>query len=154
MQRGSKEWAWRLSLCRDRRYQFCIARKDGAAVGYVVVRRMEPGRIHQLGKHPAAVITDLVAVDDDLRVLRALARKAVAIAGDLRTVAALTVTTNPIHRRALAASGFVSPAFPLLGRALARRAPVFMWLPKGPASQLQADGMSLTFADAAIDLDL
>ena len=42
----------------------------------------------------------------------------------------------------------------MIGRALRRRSPVFMWLPKGPAALLKADGMALTFADAAIDFDL
>jgi hypothetical protein len=154
MRRGSKEWAWRLSVCGNHRYHFCIAHRAGEPAGYVVVRRMEPGRIPQLGKHAAAMITDLAAVADDPQVLRALAPRALAIAGELGTVAALIVTTSPIHRRVLAGAGFLSPAFPLIGRALKRRAPVFMWLPKGPASQLRADRMSLTFADAAVDLDL
>jgi hypothetical protein len=154
MRRGSEEWSWRLSICGDRSYHFCIARRAGEPAGYVVVRRMEGGRVPQLGKHAAALITDLAAVDDDPKLLRALAGRALAIAGKLRAVAALTITTIPAHRRALAVTGFVSPAFPLIGRALSRRSPVFVWLPKGPASQLKADGVSLTFADAAVDFDL
>jgi hypothetical protein len=115
---------------------------------------MGTGRLLLLGKRAAAMITDLAAVDDDAAVLRALARRALAIAGELRAVVALTITTSPAHGRALVASGFVSPAFPLIGRALRRRSPAFMWLPKGPAARLKADAMALTFADAAIDLDL
>ena len=61
----------------------------------MVVRRLESGRVRVLGKSAAAVITDLVAVDDDAVVLRALTRSALAIAGELRTVAAFTITTNP-----------------------------------------------------------
>jgi hypothetical protein len=154
MQRGSKEWSWRLSVCGNHSYHFCIARKAGEALGYVVARRLRSGRVRVLGKSATAVITDLVAVDDDAVVLRALTRSALAIAGELRAVAAFTITTSPAHRRALAASGFVSSALPLIGRALRRRSPVFMWLPKGPAALLKADGMALTFADAAIDFDL
>jgi hypothetical protein len=154
MRRGSQEWAWRLSVCGDRSYRFCVAHRAGEPAGYVAVRRMTTGRIRQLGERRAAIVTDLVAVDDDPEVLRALGRRALAIAGELRAVTALTITTNQAHRRALAATGFVSPAFPLIGRALQRRSPVFMWLPKGPGCQLRADRMALTFADAAVDLDL
>ena len=154
MRRGSKEWMWRLSVCGDRSYRFCIVRRAGAAVGYAVVRRMGSGRLPLLRNRTAAMITDLVAVDDDTAVLQMLARRALAIAGELGAVAILTVTTSPAHRRALAASGFVSPAYPLIGRVLRRRAPVYMWLPEGPAAELKADGMTLTLADAAIDFDL
>ena len=154
MRRGSKEWMWRLSVCGDRSYHFCIVRRAGEAVGYAVVRRMGSGRLPLLRNRTAAMITDLVAVDDDTAVLQMLARRALAIAGELGAVAILTVTTSPAHRRALAASGFVSPAYPLIGRALRRRSPVYMWLPKGPAAELKADGMTLTLADAAIDFDL
>jgi len=154
MRRGASEWSWRLSVCGDHSYRLSIARKAGEPVGYVAVRRIALGRIPQLGKRRAAMITDFVAMDDDPKLLRALARRALAMAGELRAVAALTTITNPSHRRALAASGFVSPAFPLIGGALARRSPVFMWLPKGAGATLKADHMELTFADAAVDLDL
>ncbi len=154
MRRGSKEWMWRLSICGNRSYRFCIAHRAGEAVGYVAVRRMESGRVPLLGKRTAAIITDLATVVDDAAVPQALARRALAIAGELGAVAALTVTTNPTHRRALTATGFASPAFPLIGRVLRRRSPVFMWLPRGPGAHLKADGMALTFADAAIDFDL
>jgi hypothetical protein len=66
----------------------------------------------------------------------------------------LFVTTAPSHRRALAAMGFVSPGFPVLGRLLARRAPTYMWLPRGPGAALAAENMTMTFADSAVDLDL
>jgi hypothetical protein len=154
MRRGAREWSWRSSVCGEHSYRLSIAHQAGEPVGYVAVRLMAPGRIPQLGKRQAAMITDFVATKDDPKLLRALARRALATAGELRAVAALTATTNPIHRRALAASGFVSPAFPLIGGALARRAPVFMWLPKDAGAPLKADHMDLTFADAAVDLDL
>jgi hypothetical protein len=154
MRRGASEWAWRMSMCGEHSYRLSIARKAGAPAGYVAVRLMAAGRIPQLGGRQAAMITDFVAVDDDPTLLRALARRALAIAGEMRAVAALAATTNASHRSALAASGFLSPAFPVIGGALARRAPVFMWLPKGPGAALAADHIELTFADAAVDLDL
>jgi len=154
MRRGASEWSWRVSVCGDHSYRLSVARKAGAPVGYVAVRLMAPGRIPQLGKRQAAMITDFVAMNDDPTLLRALARRAVTMAGELRAVAALTATTNASHRSALAAAGFLSPAFPVLGRALARRSPVFMWLPKGPGAALKADHIEFTFADAAVDLDL
>jgi acetyltransferase (GNAT) family protein len=154
MRRGSKEWSWRLSVCGERSYHFAVAHRSGEPVGYAAVRGMASGRVPQLGNRRAAMITDLVAADDDPKLLRALARRALAMAGELQAVAALTTTTNPAHRRALAAAGFMSPAFPLIGRALKRRSPVFMWLPKGPGCELKSDHMELTFADAAVDLDL
>src|SRR5438105_15957138 len=115
---------------------------------------MQPGRAARWGRDKHALVTDLVAIGDDPDVLLALARRALALAGEMRAVALLTVTTMRSHCRALAASGFLSPDFPLLGRVLRGRAPVFMWLPKGPAAELQANGMALSFADAAVDLDL
>jgi hypothetical protein len=154
MRRGSSEWSWRLSVCGDHSYRLSIARSAGDPVGYVAVRRTAAGRIRQLGKRAAAAVTDLVAIDDDADLLRALARRALAMAAQSRAVAALAATTNPAHRKALAAAGFLSPALPLVGSALARRSPVFMWLPKGAGAALAADRMELTFADAAVDLDL
>jgi RimJ/RimL family protein N-acetyltransferase len=154
MRRGAQDWSWRLSLCGDRRYRFCVARQAGKAVGYAVARPMAPGSSRQLGKLRAAIITDLVAVDDDAKVLGALARKSVAIAGELRAAIAVVATTAAAHRAALARAGFLSPGFPVLGRILARRAPQFMWLPRGPSVTLSAENVAMTFADAAVDLDL
>jgi hypothetical protein len=50
--------------------------------------------------------------------------------------------------------GFLSPGFPLLGRFLERRAPQYMWLPRGPAAQLAVNGVLLTFADSDVDFKL
>jgi GNAT superfamily N-acetyltransferase len=154
MRRGARDWSWRLSICDERHYRFCIARRAGEPVGYVVVRRLTPGRSRQLGKVATAIITDLVAPRDDPIVLRALAHRAVAIAGQLRTAIVLVTTSAPAHRTALTKTGFISPAFPMIGRFLGRRSPQFMWVPRGPAAPLRAVDMALTFADVAIDLDL
>jgi GNAT superfamily N-acetyltransferase len=151
MRRGAQDWSWRLSLCGDRRYRFSVARRAGKPVGYVVGRALRPGRT---GRLRSAIITDLVAVNDDAEVLRALARKAVVIAADLRATVALTVTNAGAHRTALARAGFLSPSFPAVGKVLARRAPQFMWLPRGRAVALTSDRLAVTFADAAVDLDL
>ncbi len=82
----------------------------------------------------AAMITDLVALDDDPAVLRALVGKAVRTAAALEARILLMATTSSAHARALA--GFLSPATPLVGRLLARRAPQFMWRPKGARRQV------------------
>jgi hypothetical protein len=37
---------------------------------------------------------------------------------------------------------------------LARRAPQFLWLPGGQFVSLSAENVAMTFADAAVDLDL
>jgi len=87
-------------------------------------------------------------------VLRALARRAVAIAGHWGVVVLLMATTLPAHRRALAASGFLSSKWPVLARVLARAAPIFMWAPTGPGAPLTADYLALTFADSDVDLNL
>jgi hypothetical protein len=47
-----------------------------------------------------------------------------------------------------------TPSWPVVGKYLGRRAPQFMWWPKGPASGLTVDKVALTFADATIDFDL
>lgn len=154
MQRGAKDWSWRLSVCGEHRYRFCIARRKGVPVGYTVVRPIMPGRSRRLGKLKAAIIADLVAVGDDPSVLRTLARRAIKVTAELGAVIVLTATTTLAHRNALAAMGFISPGFPLIGRLLERRSPQFMWLPRDLASPLTADNMALTFADVAIDLDL
>jgi len=154
MRRGAAEWSWRLSVCGERRYRFGVARRDGEPVGYVVVRRMTPGRSGALDRLRTAIITDIVAVRDDPVVLGALAGEAAALAADLGARAMLTATTAAAHRAALARIGFISPATPLVGRVLASRAPQFMWLPRGPGQRLSAGDLSLSFADVAIDLDL
>jgi hypothetical protein len=154
MRRGAVDWSWRLSVCGERRYRFCLARRAGKPVGYVVVRRMMPGRSPRMDKLKPAIVTDLVAVDDDRHVLRALALKAVEIASELQATLVLTATTTASHRKALAGVGFISPAWPVIGPLLARRSPQFMWRPWGPAATLKATDMTLTFADVAIDLDL
>jgi len=154
MRRGASDWSWRLSICGGRRYRFCIARRADEPVGYVVVRRLAPGQGRQLDKLATAIITDLVAVNDDPKVLRALALRAVAIATQLQTTIVLATISALTHQTVLTKVGFVSPAFPMIGRFLGRRSPQFMWLPRGAAAALRADEMMLTFADVAIDLDL
>jgi GNAT superfamily N-acetyltransferase len=154
MRRDAADWSWRLSVCGERRYRFCVASRDGQPVGYVVVRQMTPGRSRRLDRLGAAIITDLVAANDDPAILRTLAARAVAIAAELHALVVVTATTTPAHQRALARMGFVSPALPLAGRFLLERSPQFMWLPRGAASALRADAMALSFADVAIDLDL
>jgi hypothetical protein len=155
MRRDAAEWSWRLSVAAgDRRYRICVARRAGEPVGYAVVRRMTPGRSRGLDRLRAAIITDLAAADDDAAVLGALAGEAVALAADLGARAMLTATTAVAHRAALTRVGFISPATPLVGRMLAPRAPQFMWLPRGAGEALSPDGLSLSFADVAIDLDL
>jgi GNAT superfamily N-acetyltransferase len=154
MRRGASEWSWRMSIYPERTYRFCIAYQDGEPLGYVAVRAMTPGRSRQMGKFRGALITDLVAVRDDSAILRALAARAIAISAELRAAVALFVTTARSHRRALAAIGFVSPSFPLLGHVLARHAPTYMWNPRGPAAALSAENVTMTFADSAVDLDL
>jgi GNAT superfamily N-acetyltransferase len=154
MRRGASEWSWRMSIYPGNTYRFSVAYRDGVPVGYVAVRPMTPGRSRQMGRLRGALITDLVALRGDPATLRVLAAKGVAIAAELRATVALLLTTAPSHRRALAAMGFLSPGFPVLGRLLARRAPIYMWLPRGPGAGLAADNMTMTFADSAVDLDL
>jgi acetyltransferase (GNAT) family protein len=154
MRRGADEWSWRLKVCGERQYHVCLARRVGVPVGYVVVRRMTPGASRILGRRDGAIITDLVAVDDDPAVLRALAWRAVGIAARLRVVVLLTTTSLAAHRRALVAIGFISPGLPVIGRFLDRAAPTFMWSPRGPAAELQASDLALTFADSDVDLNL
>src|SRR5262249_32307713 len=89
MRRGADEWAWRLSVCGERQYHVCVARCAGAPVGYVAVRRMTPGASRILGRRAGAIITDLVSLDNDPAVLRALVRHAVAIAARLQVVVVL-----------------------------------------------------------------
>ena len=154
MRRGAEEWAWRLEVCGERQYHVCLARRDGVPVGYVAVRRMTPGASRILGRRAGAIITDLVAIDNEPAVLRALARRAVAIAARLQVVVVLVATTLAAHRRALVASGFLSPGLPVLGRFLSRAAPTFMWSPRGPGAGLGAEDFMFTFADSDVDLAL
>jgi hypothetical protein len=154
MRRGGDEWAWRLEVCGERQYHVCLARRAGAPVGYVAVRRMTPGASRILGRRTGAIITDLVALDDEPAVLRALVRRAVAIAARLQVVVVLVATTLAAHRRALLASGFLSPGWPVVGRFLHRAAPTLMWSPRGPGAGLTAQDFMFTFADSDVDLAL
>jgi GNAT superfamily N-acetyltransferase len=152
MRRDAAEWRWRLPIRAERTYRFCVAYRADAPVGYVVLRRLTPGRIRQLGRIEGAFITDLAA--EDASTVRALAVRAVAIAADIRARLVLAATTIPIHQRVLARLGFLSPAVPLISKMLAPRAPRFMWVPRGPAAALVAGDIAFTFADATIDFDL
>jgi hypothetical protein len=154
MRRGADEWSWRLSVCGDRRYRFFVACRGDQPLGYIVVRRLTPGSSRLLGSIPAAVVTDLVTVNDDSRLVRALAARAVACGSELGAAVVLATTTNQGHQRAFTGMGFLSPRFPLLGRFLGKRAPQYMWRPKGPGAELAVDGVSLTFADSDVDLNL
>jgi Acetyltransferase (GNAT) domain len=154
MRRDAEEWAWRLSVCGEREYHVCLARRAGTPVGYAVVRRMTQGASRILGRRAGAIITDLVAVDNEPAVLRALVRRAVAIAARLQVVVVLVATSVAAHRRALVASGFLSPGLPVAGRFLRRAAPTFMWSPRGPGAGLAAEDFTFTFADSDVDLAL
>jgi len=152
MRRGEAEWRWRLSLCGERSYHFCLARRAGEPVGYVAVRRLKPGSSRQLGRIPGAIVTDLVAVDDEPTVLRALSTRAATVASELGAAVVLAVTSRPSQRNALVSAGFLSPDFPLLGRPLTRRSPQYMWVPKGPGAHISAGTIALNFADSDVDL--
>lgn len=154
MRRGAADWAWRLTVCGERTYHVCIASVAGEPAGYVVVRKVTRGSSRMLGRLAAAMITDLVAVDDDPLVLRALAARAVAIAGRLGVVLVVMATTSRRHRKILVASGFLSPGVPVLGGLLERRAPAFMWSPDGSGNLIDPDDVTFTFADSDVDFHL
>jgi GNAT superfamily N-acetyltransferase len=152
MQRGEAEWRWRLSVCGERSYHFCLARRAGEPVGYVAVRRLTPGSSRQLGRISGALITDMAAVHDEPAVLHALSTRAVAVASELGATVVLAATNESSQRDALAKAGFLSPDFPLLGRVLSRRSPQYMWLPKGPSAKISAGTIALSFSDSDVDL--
>jgi Acetyltransferase (GNAT) family len=152
MRRGAAEWRWRLSVCGERSYHFCLARRAGEPIGYVAVRRLKPGSSRQLGRIPGAIVTDLVAVDDEPAVLHALSTRAATVASELGAAVVLAVTSRPSQRNALVSAGFLSPDFPLLGRPLTRRSPQYMWVPKGPGTHISAGTIALNFADSDVDL--
>ena len=154
MRRDAQELSWRLSLSGERQYRFTVASRASEPVGYVAVRRATPGTNRLMDRLRVALITDLVAVDDEAAVLRSLACSAVASAGQLGAAAMLATTTVPAQQKALAAAGFLSSHVPLLGTMLAARSPRFMWVPEGPAARLTAEGIALTFADSDADFNL
>jgi hypothetical protein len=98
------------------------------------------------------MITDLVAVDEEPAVLRALCTRAAIVASELGAAVVLAVTSRPSQLNALVSAGFLSPDFPLLDRALTRRSPQYMWVPKGPGTQVSASTMAFNFADSDVDL--
>jgi len=152
MLRDAKEWSWKVALT-NRTYRFCVLRRGGLPVGYVAVRRLPVGSVAS-AKFPTALIADLVAVEDDTQVLRALGARAADIAAELQCRIVVTTTTKKAHQHMLTTIGYLSPGFPLFGRLLRRRSPVFMWSPAGPGSKVVADRMQLTFADSDADLNL
>jgi hypothetical protein len=154
MRRGSEEWSWRLGVSGARRYLFCVAAISGEPAGYVAVRRMTPGSSRMLGKRTGAIVTDLVIIDDDPALMRALIARAVSFTAELRAPVLLASTTVAGHRRGYTALGFLSSSMPVLGRSLQRRAPQFMWRPQGPAAALTADTITLSFSDSDVDLNL
>jgi GNAT superfamily N-acetyltransferase len=154
MRRDAQELSWRLSLTNERQYRFTVASRAGEPVGYVAVRRATPGTNRLMDRLRAALVTDLVAVNDEPAVLRSLARSAAASAGQLGAAAALATTTIPAQQKALTAAGFLSPQVPLLGSMLAARSPRFMWVADGPAAELTPDRIALTFADSDADFNL
>jgi ribosomal protein S18 acetylase RimI-like enzyme len=81
MRRDTQELSWRLSLVNERQYRFTVASRAGEPVGYVAVRRATPGTNRLIDRVRAALVTDLVAVDNEVAVLRSLANSIVASAG-------------------------------------------------------------------------
>ncbi len=154
MRRDCKEWTWRLSFRPDRTYHICMAYRSGEPVGYVAVRRLTPGRSRLSRRLAAAIIIDLVVVGDDGQVLRALTRRAVAIAGALNAKVVVAATTLAHYRKALASQGFISSGFPIVGRFMRRAAPQFMWSPQGPGAEIDKRSIALTFADSDVDINL
>ena len=112
----------------------------------------EAGEQPAARSHPGAIVTDLVAVDDEPTVLRALSTRAATVASELGAAVVLAVTSRPSQRNALVSAGFLSPDFPLLGRPLTRRSPQYMWVPKGPGAHISAGTIALNFADSDVDL--
>jgi ribosomal protein S18 acetylase RimI-like enzyme len=154
MRRNAQELCWRLSLSSERQYRFTVASRANEPVGYVAVRRATPGTNRLMDLLRAAIVTDLVAVDNEAAVLRSLASSGVASAGHLHAMTALVTTTVPAQQKALAAAGFLSSRVPLVGSLLSSRSPRFMWVAEGPAAQLAVDGIALTFADSDADFNL
>lgn len=154
MRRGRDEWAWRLSVCGPRRYRFCVAARDGLTEGYIAARRVTPGSSRILGKREAAIITDLVVPFDNRSLSRALIARVVSFADGIGAAVALAATTVPSYRNVYASLGFLSPDFPILGRRLARSAPQFRWLPRGPGAGLADMTTSLSLSDSDVDLNL
>ena len=154
MRRDSKEWSWRLSFRPDLTYHICIAYRSDEPIGYVAVRRLTPDRSRLLRRLDAALIIDLVVVDDDRQVLRALTRRAVAIAGELNTRVVVATTTVARYANALASQGFISSSFPIVGRFMKRVTPQFMWSPQGPGAEIDERSITITFADSDVDMVL
>ncbi len=155
MRRDCKEWSWRLSFRPDRTYHICIAYRSGEPMGYVAVRRITPDRSRLLSRLDAALIIDLIVVcDDDILLMRALTRRAVAIAGELNTWVVVATTTVAHYRNALASQGFISSGIPIVGRFMQRVAPQFMWSPQGPGAEIDERSITLTFADSDVDINL
>ena len=156
MMRGSDEWSWRLGLLgSDRHYLFCVVSRNGAPAGYVAVRRTLPRTSRLLGRLPAALVSDVVAVDDDTAVLRRLAACTATLAGELGAAVALAASTEPTHWRAFAAVGYLSSELPVIGpRLLAPRAPEYIWLPRGPGADLVPGQIAMTLSDSDVDLKL
>ncbi len=67
---------WRFVECPGLSYRRFVARRDGRAVGYVVLRRAEPVEL------PQGIIVDLYAADGDVQTLDELVRHSLAFFGD------------------------------------------------------------------------
>jgi hypothetical protein len=154
MLRGEKEWRWRLAAGGGRSYRVSVAARGGKPLGYIAVRLKTPGAGRSLGGLKAAIVTDLVAAEHDDELLRALIGRGIGFAGDLGATLVLASTTVPSHRQGYAACGFLSSGLPVLGLPLRRRAPQFMWLPKGPGAELSPQAIALSFSDSDVDLNL
>jgi hypothetical protein len=153
MRRDANEWSWKLRLSQTR-YRFCVAYRDGKPVGYVTVRLMRTESTELSSRVSAALIADLVSVNDDESVLRELALQAVSMSAELGARVVVDAATVKAPRDALIACGFLSKSTPLLGRLVASRSPLFMWLPEGPGAPVVADALELSFADSDADLNL
>jgi GNAT superfamily N-acetyltransferase len=153
MRRNAQDWSWHLSIAGNLDHRFRVAYREGIPVGYVVLRPRQSGK-DKTGKLKTAMITDLVAVNDEPAVLRALGAEAITIAGKMGAMFVGMATTVVSHREALSKLGFLSNATSLIGRFLESRAPRFMWLPQGAASSLKPENVTLTFADSDVDFNL
>jgi GNAT superfamily N-acetyltransferase len=91
---------WRFVDCPGLRYRKFVAKRDGATVGYVVLRLSEPVELSQ------GFIVDLYAARHDKATLTALVRHSLAFFGD--AVATVECATSvPEHRAVYRKHGFV-----------------------------------------------
>lgn len=147
-QRRAAGWRTHVDCHPGRSYQFHVLERDGAPVGYFVLRRTDEkaALVYRLAR--LQYVVDLV-VNEESPALLADVFAELAAAADPRAGGLLLCTSADAHAQEASRQGWLSQSSALIGPRLASKAPKYML--GFDFSRLDPADFRLTFADSDLD---